>query len=156
MFANDTTPLMSTKRKLSVDQTAAPKRQERHKPELEKTPDTANPAEQYVYIVTETMYGPYMETAEELFEIYATLKDANRRVQTRQEEHDLEDWDEEYDKFGCLQVKGEDDERDGTRFEVRRALVRPPGSVPPLPARNGNSVGDSESQVHDDHDDDSR
>ncbi|KAL9607351.1 MAG: hypothetical protein Q9167_007731, partial [Letrouitia subvulpina] len=94
----------------------------------------------YVYIVVEEMSGPYLETEQTFREAYATLEDANRMVLIRQKQSDEEDWDNEYDKYGCCKSIAVDDEGDALKIEVERLLVRPPGSVPkPILSRKGSS-----------------
>ncbi|KAI4123455.1 MAG: hypothetical protein LQ338_005252 [Usnochroma carphineum] len=116
-----------------------------HKRRLQSTASEpgqlANPPilkDQYVYIAIEEMSGPHLETEETFRRAYATLEDANRSLLWRQRE--AEDWDglwedegESYDSQGCFNATAEDDEGDELRLYIQRLLVKPPGSVPPLP-----------------------
>ena len=78
------------------------------------------------------MYGPYMETTQEVFECYATVEDANQRLLARQKRRHVAhfpDWETRYDEYGCLHSKAEDGEGDGQLFDVRRLRVLPEGSA---------------------------
>ena len=93
------------------------------------------PTEQYVYLAVEEEYGAYQETQQHVFELFASKEDANRRLEVRRtgpicEHFNDDDWEIEYDKYGCFHAKAEDQEGSGNRFDVRRMKVQPEGSVP--------------------------
>ena len=73
-----------------------------------------------------------METEQKVFEVYATLKDANQRLQDRTKlphvaHHNEELWETSFDKHGCFHAKAESEEGQGDRFDVRRMEVFPVG-----------------------------
>lgn len=145
---------MSHKRALSEAETPLPKRQNQITPNDEQpaNPPTTN-ITQYVYIATEEMYGPDIETTE-LFEAFATLEDAHRRVRTRQQASDFHGWEEEYDRDGNLRLGSEDTEGWWVKLEVLRMVVQPAGSVPtpatPSPSsEDSGDVGESGSEIYD-------
>ncbi|KAI4162106.1 MAG: hypothetical protein LQ342_004276 [Letrouitia transgressa] len=122
---------MTHKRALSDDQISPSKRQLQTislNPGEFANPPTIN--DNYIYIVTEEQSGPYLETDQTFREAYATLEDANRMCLIRQKHSDEEDWDNEYDRYGCRQSSAEDGEGNVLKVEVERILVKPPGSVP--------------------------
>ena len=107
-----------------LDQALSMSKQSDHSPKV---------SPEYVYIAIEEMYGRYIETAQEVFEVYATVEDANQRLLTRREGRHVahfEEWETRYDTDGCFHSTAESDEGDGHRFDVRRMEVRPPGCVP--------------------------
>lgn len=71
-----------------------------------------------------------METAQNIFEAYAAVEDADQRLLTRQAAlyvAHFEEWETTYDNDGCFHSKAEDEEGDGCRFDVRRMEVKPSG-----------------------------
>ena len=125
---------MSHKRKSSLDETPQAKRP--HQEALEST-DQPERAAQFVYLAVEEQYGERMEPKQIVFEIYATVEDANNRLLARQIENtaiDFEKWETTYDEYGCLHSVAEDlDEVFDTELKVRSMEVKPPGSAPAVP-----------------------
>lgn len=122
---------MPKKRQLSEVSAPPSKRHSQATPKpkqpLKTQPKTTT---QYVYLAIEEEYGPYMETAQNVFEVYATVEDANQKLLTRQAGPHVahfEEWETTYDKDGCFHSKAEDGEGDGCRFDVRRMEVKPSG-----------------------------
>lgn len=138
---------MSHKRGLSHDEAPLPKRQDQKPSGLAQpaSPPSATAAstDQYVYIATENAYGKSTESTEQLFEVFATSQDADRRLRTRQLESDHENWDDCYDEDGCLHSHAEKYGGDGVTMHVRKMLVQPAGSVPPPPPPASESSGDA-------------
>ena len=153
---------MSHKRGLSDGEASAAKRQSQAAPRPEQPTNPPETAKQYVYLALEVVYGAYRQPFQEVFEIYATVEDANQRLLNRLDEavndFELEGLDEDeldpsYDKYGCLcaDAQNEEDDRMGHLFEVRRLLVRPPGSVPDTRVpRKRDSDGSAEEDVEND------
>jgi len=82
---------------------------------------------QHIYLAIEEEYGPYMETTQHVFEVYAAVEDANQRLLTRQAASHVAHFEERettYDEYGCFHFKAEDGEGDGCRFDVRRMEVK--------------------------------
>lgn len=122
---------MTHKRNASNGEAPPAKRPEPTSAKPEEFASQPKIRDQYVYIVTEELCGPHLETEQTISEAYATLEDANRRVLVRQKELDPEDWDNQYDTFGCCQSKSKDIfEGESWNIAVRRYLLNPPGSVP--------------------------
>ncbi|KAI4188896.1 MAG: hypothetical protein L6R41_001830 [Letrouitia leprolyta] len=122
---------MTHKRTTSKDEAPPAKRQQTTSAKPGEFASQPQIHDQYVYIVTEEVYGPYFEIEQPLFEAYATLENANRKVPVRQKELlDPDDWENQYDTFDCCQSKSIEGEGEGWNINVRRYLLRPPGSVP--------------------------
>ena len=125
---------MSHKRKASHDDTSQAKRP--HQEALESN-DQPQRAAQFVYLAVEEQYAERMEPKQIVFEIYATVEDANNRLLARRIENtaiDFEKWETTYDEFGCLHSVAEDlEEVFDTELKVRRMEVKPPGSAPAVP-----------------------
>lgn len=62
---------MAPKRRLSSGEASAAKRQSEVASKSGQSTDSLKTAKQYVYLAVEEMYGPYMETIQEIFEVYA-------------------------------------------------------------------------------------
>ncbi|KAL8723886.1 MAG: hypothetical protein Q9181_007106 [Wetmoreana brouardii] len=121
------------KRSISNGEGPEAKRKNQAAPNPRQSPNAPKTTEQYIYIAIEEEFGPWRETMQELFKAYATVEDANRRLQARQLNHpDYMEWDSKRDKYGCWHARAEDLEGQGVNFEVRRMRVRPAGSAPPL------------------------
>ena len=100
--------------------------------------DPPKAAEQFVYLAAEEQYGEHIEPKKIVFEIYATVKDANNRLLARQVENSAinrKEWQTTYDKYGCLHSVAEDieDVHYNTELAVRRMEVKPPGSAAAVP-----------------------
>lgn len=121
---------MSHKRTVTNAKSPPAKRQSQIAPKKGRPAEAAEPTDQYVYIAAEEWYGGYTDTTPELFEAYATVRDANRRLQAQQEtsEH-TGDWDDDYDEHGCWRSQVEDGEGQGVKLYVRRLLINPSGSA---------------------------
>ena len=135
---------MSHKRKLSEGESPPAKRP--NQAALEPT-DPPKAAEQFVYLAVEEEYGEHMDKEQIVFEIYATVEDANNRLLARQRENtaiDLEEWETTYDKYGCLHSVAEGlEDVHNTELAVRRMEVRPPGSAPAVPTGLSESGGEN-------------
>ena len=126
---------MSHKRKSSHGESPPAKRPNQAALESTDPPEAAN---QFVYLAVEEEYGRGMETQQNVFEIYATVEDANNRLLARQREEtaiDDDEWQTSYDEHGCLHSVAEDAGADGIELKVRRMEVKPPGSAPAVPVR---------------------
>ena len=128
---------MSHKRHVSGNESPPAKRLQKAASKSAISSKVPKPAEQYVYLAVEEEYGEYQETEQHVFEIFASKEDANRRLEVRRTgpesvcmHFDEENWEIEYDKYGCFHAKAEDSEGSGNRFDVRRMKVQPKGSVP--------------------------
>ena len=100
------------------------------------------PTEQYVYLAIEEERYAYEPTTEHFFELFASKEDANRRLEVRRTvrrtepdamcmHYNDEDWDIEYDEYGCFHAVVAD-QGDVYRFLVWRIKVHPEGSVPTI------------------------
>ncbi|KAL8791856.1 MAG: hypothetical protein Q9195_005518 [Heterodermia aff. obscurata] len=124
---------MSHKRKISHGESPPSKRPDQA---VSKFTDPPAIPKRFVYLATEEEYGPYIDTEQHVFEIYATVEDANNRLLARQIEDtpfDLKDWQTTYDEYGCLYSVAEDLDSNGFQLKVRRLEVKPPGSAPAVP-----------------------
>ena len=124
---------MSHKRKSSHDESPLAKRPNQAVSECTDSPEAAN---HFVYLAVQEEYGEGMETQQNLFEIYATVEDANNRLRARQSEEtaiDHDEWETSYDEHGCLHSVAEDAETNGIELKVRRMEVKPPGSASTVP-----------------------
>jgi len=123
---------MSHKRKAPDNSAPASKRRSHAITEPERS------KKQYVYLAVGEEYGPYMKTIQHVFEIYATVEDANQTLIVWRDGPDpahLEEWKTRYDKYGCFHSKAEDDEGEGWRFDVRPMEVKPRGSSKAVPEK---------------------
>ena len=139
----------SHKRALSNGEAPTAKRLNQAPSMLKQSGHPPKVSPEYVFIAIEEMYGPYMETAQEVFEVYATVEDANQRLLTRQKGRHVahfDEWETRYDKDGCFHSTAEDVEGDGHRFDVRRMEVRPPGCVPAVQEEDPPGEDDSEEE----------
>ena len=138
---------MSHKRGLSQDEAPLPKRQDQKPSSLAQpastSPGSVTSTDQYVYIATENRYDKTTVSTEQLFEVFATPQDANRRLRTRQLQSDYVNWDDFYDEDGCLHSHAEKYGGDGVTMHVRKMLVQPPNSVPTPPPPASESSGDA-------------
>ncbi|KAL8837229.1 MAG: hypothetical protein Q9170_002602 [Blastenia crenularia] len=126
---------MAHKHQLSNVEAPSPKRQLQTmspSPELGEFTNASQITEQYfnIHIVVEASYDRHDERYQTLFEAYATLEDANRRVRIRQQEKEFKNafWgDSDYNTFGGLIAEAEEEENHRRVIEVEQHLLRPPG-----------------------------
>lgn len=91
-----------------------------------------------------------METAQNVFEVYAAVEDANQKLLTRKAGPHVahfEEWEATYDKGGCFHSKSEDGEGDGCRFDVRRMEVKLSGYHAAIQVKDvgkGDDVGEED------------
>lgn len=140
---------MSSKQGGRDDKNRVNKRPQKSAPKASRP---SEPSIRYVYLATVEVYGPYLDTEQEIFEVYETLADANKRLRTYQqrlisagkthrshyeawESHGVshEGWKDSIDGHGCWHSVMEDEDRNGERYHVKRMLLRSKGSVPPPP-----------------------
>ncbi|KAL8868191.1 MAG: hypothetical protein Q9174_005150, partial [Haloplaca sp. 1 TL-2023] len=125
--------MTSRKRSLDGEEDRSAKRQHQAPAHPGRIANAPTLDDQYVYIATAEEYGPYMETTQMVYEVYACKEDATQRLEIWQVEQQREEWKTTFDQDRCVNAVSEDDEGDGCRFSVQRMLVRPAGSAPPYP-----------------------
>ncbi|KAI4268119.1 MAG: hypothetical protein L6R38_007955 [Xanthoria sp. 2 TBL-2021] len=118
----------------SAHEAPVAKRHEQSQPEQGKADGLQPVADQFVYIATGEVYGIGMDTVDFLCEGYATLEDANRKLQQSsasiRSDNDMR-WRQGYDVDGLWRASGRGQKEYRVRYYVRKKLVKPPGSCPP-------------------------